>query len=139
MANVTKATTGPASTPWFDNLLTGEHAGAACYVSESPSVSPPSVVEHNITVRDSCDTFCKPITLMNNQPPTTTSPCSDAGNTAEEAPARRPTGRKYKPTAHPAGQVAQVSQVHVYRVANNKGAAGSAILRKARDSIAFDT
>ena len=132
-------TSGPASTPRYDNL-TPEH-GVACYVTETPLVSPLSVVEHNIAISDTCETFSKTTTqatLMSNKSPTTTSPRVDECITVEEVPARRAAGCASEHTAHAAGQVASVSHEHVSRVSNNKGIARSVVISEARVTIAFD-
>jgi len=140
MTHGKNVTTGPASTPRFDKLLTGEHAGPACYVTVPPSVSPPSDVEHNIAISDSCDTFSKTTTqatLMSNKSPTTTSPRVDECITVEEVPARRAAGCASEHTAHAAGQVAWALYEHVFRVTNNMGVARSVILSETWATIAF--
>ena len=90
-------TSGPASTPRYDNV-TPEH-GVACYVTETPLVSPLFVVEHNIAISDAHENFLRSTqAMMNNSHNTVTSPLSDASNTTKDGSDHRSTGRKSKST-----------------------------------------
>ena len=141
MANGKNVTTGPASTPWFDNLLPGEHAGAACYVSESPSVSPPSVVEHNIAISNTCETFCKSPTtaIMKPSSPAVPSPLSDASNTVTESPTQRSTGRKSKAAVNSDAAIPKATKRSMRKTVSAKGPGRvKVVTRGATSTIPFE-
>ena len=95
MTHGKNTTSGPASTPRFDNVPP-EH-GVVSYVTEAPLVSPLSVVEHNIAINNGCEIFLRSTqTMMKDNSNTVTSPLSDASNTTRDGSAHRSTGRKVR-------------------------------------------
>ena len=142
MTHGKNATTGPASTPRFDNLLTGEHAGPACYVTVPPSVSPLSVVAHNIAISDACESFFKTQTtaIMKSSSPAVPSPLSDASNTMTESPTQRSTGRKSKAAVNGDAVMPKATKKSMRIAASVKGSSGRSkvVTRRGASTIPFE-